>query len=107
MTETPGGLSVRPDKKKVVDEVWDDARVESFLAKGPFGAEDNVDFSALLHAYRSMRAEDFERFLTAFVAAGRDVNARNRAGMTLLGVIASHRRSASFRKALMACGAIG
>ncbi|MEM1432885.1 MAG: PA4642 family protein [Pseudomonadota bacterium] len=97
---------MRPDKKKVIDEVWEDARVESFLTKGAFGAEDNVDFSALLHAYRSMRVDDFERFLAAFVAAGRDVNACNRKGETLLGVIAGHRRSAAFRKALMACGAV-
>lgn len=106
MNETGAESFVRPDKKKVIDEVWDDARVESFLAKGAFGAEDNVDFSALLHAYRSMRADDFERFLKAFVASGRDVNARSRKGETLLSIIASHRLSAPFRKALLACGAV-
>ena len=96
---------MRPDKQKVIDEVWDDARIESFLHKQPMGDEPSVDYSALLHAYRSMRASDFERFLALFVAAGRDVNARSRAGSTLLDTIADHRHAGPFRALLEAHGA--
>ena len=86
---------MRADKAKVVDEVWDDARIESFLGKGPMGAEE-AEFSVLLHAYRSMRAEDFERFLQKFKAQGRDVSAPGRDGRALVDVIASHAKSAEF-----------
>jgi hypothetical protein len=96
---------MRPDKEKVVDEVWDDARVESFLDKAPMGAEASRDYSALLYAYRSMRPADFERFIVDFCAAGRDVDARSNAGETLLATIASHRHGAAFREILLTHGA--
>ena len=53
---------MRADKIKVIDEVWDDARIDSFLDKEPLGDEP-ADFSKLLNAYRSMRVEDFGIFL--------------------------------------------
>lgn len=93
-------MLMRPDKQKVIDEVWDDARVESFLHKGPLGDETSADYSALLHAYRSMRPADFSRFLDRFVAEGRDVNARSVSGQTLLGTISGHRRAGPFRELL-------
>ena len=86
---------MRADKAKVVDEVWDDERIESFLTKAPFGNE-NPDFSKLLHAYRSMRASDFARFIPLFVAAGGDVHAKNREGESLAEVIAHHEKSGDF-----------
>ena len=86
---------MRPDKQKVVDEVWDDARIESFLQKGPMGDEP-LDFSLLLHAYRSMRVDDFSRFIERFRAAGHDVNATSNSGQTLEEVIANHAKSAPF-----------
>jgi len=96
---------MRPDKQKVVDEVWDDERVRSFLHKPPLGDERDPDFSVLLFAYRSMRPEDFERFLDVFCADGRNLDARSNAGETLLDVIAGHRRAVPFREALLAAGA--
>ena len=92
---------MRPDKAKVVDEVWDDARINGFLSKGPLGDEDAV-FSILLYAYRSMRAEDFQRFIIAFKAAGHDVAARGRDGRSLAEVISSHEKSKAFLTALEA-----
>ena len=41
--------------------VWDDERITSFLTKEPLGDEPE-DFSRLLHAYRSMRVDDFRVF---------------------------------------------
>ena len=94
---------MRPDKQKVIDEVWDDARIESFLDKAPMGDED-PDYSVLLYAYRAMRPGDFERFLARYRAAGRDPAARSRAGQTLAESIAPHRHAAPFLRVLQAAG---
>lgn len=94
---------MRPDKQKVVDEVWDDARIEGFLHKLPLGDED-PDYSVLLNAYRAMRPGDFERFMSLYVAAGRDPGARSRRGETLREAIAGHRRAGPFMQILEAAG---
>ena len=92
--------NVRPDKQKVVDEVWDDARIRGFLDKAPLGEGVDPDFSALLYAYRSMRPEDFRVFIDYFIQAGRNLDARGEAGETLLDVIAQHRLAEPFRRIL-------
>ncbi len=97
---------MRPDKQKVVDEVWDEERIQSFLHKSVMGDERSVDYSALLNAYRSMRPEDFDRFLRLFVAAGRDVNAAGNDGKTLLALIEPHHLAEPFRAALRTHGAL-
>jgi hypothetical protein len=94
---------VRPDKQKVIDEVWDDARVEGFLHKRPMGDED-AEFSVLLNAYRAMRPDDFARFVTLYTAAGRDLRARDRAGRTLRETLETHRHAEPFRQILAAAG---
>lgn len=94
---------MRPDKQKVIDEVWDDARVESFLHKLPLGDEE-PSYSILLNAYRAMRPDDFERFMVMYRAAGRDPKARSRAGETLRESIAGHRHAGPFRRILEAAG---
>lgn len=91
---------MRPDKQKVVDEVWDDARIRGFLDKGPLGPGIDADFSALLYAYRSMRPEDFRVFIDQFQRAGRNLDARGEAGETLRELIADHRRAEPFRRIL-------
>ena len=90
---------MRPDKAKVVNEAWDDARIDSFLDKGTMGDEP-AEFSILLNAYRSMRAEDFARFIDKFTARGGNVNAQDHAGRSLLDVIADHAKAAPFRDIL-------
>ena len=94
--------TVRPDKQKVVDEVWDDARIRAFLDKAPLGEGVDPDFSVLLYAYRSMRPDDFETFIGYFVQAGRNLEARGEAGETLAELIAAHRHSEPFRRTLHA-----
>ena len=86
---------MRPDKAKVVDEVWDDERIDAFLSKPPMGNE-NPEFSQLLHAYRSMRVEDFSVFLQRFQAAGGNVSARANDGRTLAESIAHHAKAQPF-----------
>ena len=92
--------NMRPDKTKVVDEQWDEARIRGFLDKLPMGAEQNADYSALLYAYRSMRPGDFEIFVGMYVDAGRDLHATSADGLTLLETIREHRQGAPFRDIL-------
>ncbi len=86
---------MRADKIKVIDEVWDVARIDGFLDKEPLGDEP-ADFSKLLNAYRSMRFEDFRIFLQRYEARGGNKHARDKAGQTLSDIIKSHRQSAAF-----------
>ncbi len=64
------------------NEPWEDARVASYLNQLPPEGE-NADFHALYHAYKQMRPDDFDRFLTMFTEAGRDLDAQNKLGQTL------------------------
>ena len=96
---------MRPDKEKVVDEVWDDERIRGFLDKSPMGEQANADYSVLLYAYRGMRADDFRRFISMFVAAGRDLDAPDNNGQTLLQILQSHRKATLFRQILEQHGA--
>ena len=86
---------MRADKTKVINEIWDDARLDSFLHKEPLGGEP-AEFSRLLHAYRSMRHSDFEIFLQRFKLSGGDIHAANKAGQSLRGIVAGHSKSADF-----------
>ena len=86
---------MRADKATVINEIWDDARIDSFLNKEPMGDEP-AEFSQLLFAYRSMRVGDFELFLQRFKDAGGDINTTNKAGQRLRDIVASHQKSADF-----------
>ena len=107
---------------QVTDEVWDDDRVKSFLNLQPYlistsvnapvnhltspdenpDANQNVarreaaDFHVLLKAYRSMRPEDFARFLVFFSQAERNLDAQDKQGRTLWQIIAGHRHAEAF-----------
>ena len=84
-----------PSQPQVLDEVWDDARVKSFLElQSEAPASD--DHHVLLKAYRGMRAEDFKRFLGFFIEAGRNLDAVDSQGRTLWQIIAQHRHGAEF-----------
>ncbi len=84
-----------PSQPSVTDEVWDDERVKSFLAMEPYGDE-SADFHVLLKAYRGMRPDDFERFLTFFLEAGRNIDATDTKGRTLWEIISAHRQGSEF-----------
>jgi len=93
-----------PDKPKVIGEEWSDERVRSFLAIQPWDAAENPDFNALLKAYQAMRAEDFERFIGFFQENGRDINARDPKGRTLLALIESHPKCSDYAQLLRDAG---
>ncbi|WP_323750016.1 PA4642 family protein [Marinobacter sp.] len=94
-----------PDKPKVLDEEWSDERVKSFLDLEPYDKTIQADHFVLLRAYEAMRAEDFERFVGFFVAAGRNLNAADEHGETMLDRISKHGRSGDYARALEDAGA--
>lgn len=81
---------MKRDKQKVVDEVWDDEHIASFLQKVAPDLPGDPDFHVLLFAYQSMRPGDFGRFLDCYVDAGRDVTARNGDGVTMARYLSRH-----------------
>ncbi len=95
---------MRKDKEKVLDEVWDDARVRSFLNVRSHSG-DSDDFHCLQRAYQSMREDDFRRFLVFFTEAGRDVNATSASGETVLSIVKGHRLGGGYADALAEFGA--
>lgn len=92
-------MTLKKDKQKVLDEVWTEERVRDFLQVKP---ADNVDadFHVLLKAYQSMRLENFEEFIDFFLADGRNINATNNEGETVLSIISQHPRSTDYADVL-------
>jgi hypothetical protein len=95
---------MRKDKEKVLDEVWTEEHVRSFLRVRPHDGSDE-DFHMLLKAYRSMRVEDFELFVRFFLDENRDLDATGRDGRSVLDIVATHRRGTAFAAILKAAGA--
>ena len=94
-----------PEKPKVIGEEWSDERVRSFLDLKPYREDLDADYFVLIRAYESMRAGDFQRFINFFVEAGRNLNAVNEQGETILDRVSEHRRSVDYARALEEAGA--
>jgi hypothetical protein len=95
---------MKKDKEKVLDEVWTEDRVRSFLEVRPHDGTDE-DFHMLLKAYQSMRPSDFELFVQFFGEQGRDVNATGPGGRTVLAIVSEHRYGVEYAEILQAAGA--
>lgn len=78
------------DKIKVIGEEMDETKVARFLEMQPGHAGTDPDFHALLRAYRGLPPEAFEHFLQLFTGQGRNINARDRQGRTLLQQVRTH-----------------
>lgn len=91
-------------QKAVRDEDWSDERLAGYLELLP-PDELPADYNCLLRAYRGMTPDLFERFLTIYVASGRDINVSLANGATILDHVARHRRSVDYASALVALGA--
>ena len=97
-------MALKKDKEKVLDEVLDEQRIQSFLdIKPPTGVD--ADFNVLEKAYRGMPAEYFDTFLGFFSAAGRNIDAANPSGKTLRQIVATHAESQDYLGALDRYGA--
>lgn len=97
-------MSLRKDKEKVLGEIFDEARIATFL-EYPAPAGINADFHLLEKAYRGMRGENFSTFVRLFKEAGRDLNATGPDGKTFLQTIKTHRNGEEYALALEAAGA--
>lgn len=95
---------MKKDKQKVLDEVWTEDHVRSFLEVRPHDGSD-PDFHMLLKAYQSMRPEDFALFVGFFSEQARDINARDRDGRTVLAIVGEHRRGEPYARILREAGA--
>lgn len=97
-------MSLRKDKEKVLGEIFDEARIKTFLDyTAP--AEVNEDFHLLEKAYRGMRGENFSTFVRLFVESGRDINAIGPEGKTFLQTVKTHRNGEEYLLALTDAGA--
>lgn len=95
---------MKKDKEKVLDEVWTTERVKDFLQVLP--AEDiEADFHTLLKAYQAMRVENFAEFVEFFIGDGRNINAKNPRGETVLAIVQQHRNSGEYADILRQHGA--
>lgn len=97
-------MVLKKDKKKVLGEVFDDARVLGFLNVEQRNGVD-IDYDTLEKAYRGMTAENFHSFVKFFKQEGRNLDAENADGLTLLQVISQHRHAGEYIEALKAHGA--
>ena len=95
---------MRKDKEKVLDEVWTEDHVKSFLQVRPHDGSDE-NFYMLLKAYQSMRAADFELFVAFMTEQGRDLNGTGKDGRTVLEIVSEHRHGAAYGDILRAAGA--
>lgn len=92
-------MALKKDKVQVIGEVFDAARLRSFLDYRPPAGVD-PDYHVLEKAYRGMGAENFADFLALFIAAGRNLHATNPAGQTLAEVIRNQRHAEPYLAAL-------
>jgi len=89
----------KKDKQKVLDEVFTEAMLQSFLMK-PVPSQDSDDFRRLLFAYRGMPVEAFEAFLMLFEAAGHNLNAKDHQNRTFLEYIERFKSHAPYAEVL-------
>lgn len=97
-------MSLRKDKEKVLGEIFDDARIATFM-DFPAPAGVNPDYHLLEKAYRGMRGENFSTFVKLFLEAGKNLNATGPEGKTFLQVVKTHRNGEEYAQALAAAGA--
>ena len=95
---------MKKDKEKVLDDVWTEDHIRSFLNVRPHDGS-NEDFHMLLKAYQSMRASDFDLFVNFYGEQKRDVNARGQDGRSVLDIVTEHRNGSEYAMLLRAAGA--
>lgn len=95
---------MRKDKVKVLDDVWTEDHIKSFLSIRPHDNSDE-DFHMLLKAYQSMREEDFAVFVAFFKGENRNIDACGLDGRTVPDIVAEHRHGAEYAEILKSAGA--
>lgn len=92
---------MRKDKKQVIGEPMTDEQIKVFLNAEP---ADNTPapLHKLIRAYRSLRIEDFERFLNFFKAQDLPLDCRNEQGQDFAQLIADQRLAEPYLAAFKA-----
>ncbi|PIE41089.1 MAG: hypothetical protein CSA49_05255 [Gammaproteobacteria bacterium] len=85
----------KKDKQKVIGAALQEESVAAFLNCRPYG-EENVDFHILTKAYRGLPANEFERFITLYKAAGHDLNPQDTDGNHFLDTISVNTRQQAY-----------
>lgn len=86
---------MRKDKKQVIGDEIGDEQIKLFLDFEPVDAT-SPSLHKLVKAYRGLRIDDFERFLTFFVAAGYDLDGKDEHGQTFVDQIRDQRNTAEY-----------
>ncbi len=97
-------MALKKDKEKVLGEVFDDERIKTFLDYEAYG-DINPSYHLLEKAYRGMKVDNFSTFLTFFIKAGHDINAKGSDGNTFLKTIERHTQADDYIVALKQHGA--
>ena len=95
---------MRKDKKQVIgDEIGDDP-IKLFLAFEPVDGT-SPSLHKLVKAYRGLRIDDFEKFLTFFKDAGYDLDAKDAQGNDFIALIQDQRLAEPYVEAVKAAKA--
>jgi hypothetical protein len=86
---------MRKDKKQVIGDEIGDEQIKLFLDFEPVDAT-SPSLHKLIKAYRGLRIDDFERFLTFFVEAGLDLNGQDEHGNDFVALIKDQRNAAEY-----------
>ncbi|MFZ6045268.1 PA4642 family protein [Pseudomonas sp. CR3202] len=92
---------MRKDKKQVIGEEISDDSIKLFLAVEPADATP-PSLHKLIKAYRGLRIDDFERFVTFFVQAGYDLNAKDEKGNDFIALIQDQRQAEPYIEVIKA-----
>ncbi|ROM65521.1 hypothetical protein BK653_20545 [Pseudomonas brassicacearum] len=86
---------MRKDKKQVIGDEIGDEQIKLFLNFEPVDAT-SPSLHKLIKAYRGLRVDDFERFLTFFVEAGYDLNGKDEQGHDFVALIQDQRNAEEY-----------
>lgn len=95
-------MSLTKEQQEAFPEPLSDEHVRSFLNSQPEEGVD-PDFHVLMRAYRSLRVEEFERFLAFFRQDGRNLEARDPGGRTLADILSRYPMAGPYLEALKRC----
>lgn len=94
---------MKKDKKKIIGESLSDERIKELLALRPPVGESR-SFHILTRAYRTLRQEDFSRFILFYAETGLELNPCDRSGRRFLDVLSRHQRAAPYIQILHTVG---
>ena len=96
---------MRKDKKQVIGDEISDDYIKSFLQFEPADGVTSPSLHKLVKAYRGLRIDDFEKFLTFFKDAGYDLDAKDAQGNDFIALIQDQRLAEPYVEAVKAAKA--